>query len=99
VVAVALIRAARPSTERIALYAGLAALALVALADFSWHIPATQVVLALYVGTLLRSGAGGREDRALSAGNPVPPEAKSPAGRGCIVPHASPGRLGRVKEG
>ncbi|MFO8152552.1 O-antigen ligase family protein [Thioalkalivibrio sp.] len=58
-VAIALIRAARPSTERIALYAGLAALALVSLADFSWHIPATQVVLAMYIGTLLRSAAGG----------------------------------------
>jgi hypothetical protein len=53
-VIIAVIRAARLSTERIALYAGLAALALVGLGDFSWHIPATQVVLALYLGTLLR---------------------------------------------
>jgi putative inorganic carbon (hco3(-)) transporter len=53
-VIIAVIRAARPSTERIALYAGLAALALVGLGDFSWHIPATQAVLALYLGTLLR---------------------------------------------
>jgi putative inorganic carbon (hco3(-)) transporter len=53
-VSIAVIRAARLSTERIALYAGLAALALVGLGDFSWHIPATQVVLALYLGTLLR---------------------------------------------
>jgi putative inorganic carbon (hco3(-)) transporter len=47
-------RAAHLSVERIALYAGLAALAIVALGDFSWHIPATQIVLALYLGTLLR---------------------------------------------
>ena len=63
-VAVALIRAARPSTERIALYAGLAALALVALADFSWHISATQAVLAIYIGTLLRPATGERSWRA-----------------------------------
>lgn len=56
-VAVALARRFRLSTERIALYAGLAALSLVALADFSWHIPATQTVLALYIGVLLRAEA------------------------------------------
>lgn len=50
----ALWRNARLSTERIALYAGLGALAIVGLGDFSWHIPATQAVLALYLGTLLR---------------------------------------------
>jgi putative inorganic carbon (hco3(-)) transporter len=49
-----LVRAAHLSTERVALYAGLAALALVSLGDFSWHIPATQVVLALFVGVLLQ---------------------------------------------
>lgn len=49
-----LYRAAHLSIERIALYAGLAALVIVALGDFSWHVPATQIVLALYVGTLLR---------------------------------------------
>ncbi|TVS13941.1 MAG: O-antigen ligase domain-containing protein [Wenzhouxiangella sp.] len=43
----------RLNTERVALYAGLAALCLVSLADFSWHIPATQAVLALYLGTVL----------------------------------------------
>ena len=43
----------RLNTERVALYAGLAALGLVALGDFSWHIPATQVVLALYLGAVL----------------------------------------------
>jgi len=40
--------------ERIPLYAGLAALALVGLGDFSWHIPGTQVVLAIYLGVLLQ---------------------------------------------
>ncbi len=49
-----LARKARLSTERIALYAGLAALCIVALGDFSWHIPATQIVLAFYIGVLLR---------------------------------------------
>jgi putative inorganic carbon (hco3(-)) transporter len=53
-VMVALIRTLRLSTERIALYTGLAALALVSLGDFSWHIPATQVVLALFIGVLLQ---------------------------------------------
>ncbi len=52
-VLVGLWRNARLSTERVALYAGLAALALVGLGDYSWHIPATQTVLALYLGTLL----------------------------------------------
>jgi len=54
VVIAGLIRAAHLSTERLALYAGLAALVLVSLGDFSWHIPATQAVLALFLGTLLR---------------------------------------------
>jgi putative inorganic carbon (HCO3(-)) transporter len=40
--------------ERIPLYAGLAALCVVALGDFSWHIPGTQVVLAIYIGILVR---------------------------------------------
>lgn len=53
-VGMALYRAAHLSIERIALYAGFAALAMVALGDFSWHIPATQIVLALYLGTLFR---------------------------------------------
>jgi O-antigen ligase len=48
------LRQFRMNTERIALYAGLAALCLVALGDFSWHIPGTQVVLAFYIGALLR---------------------------------------------
>lgn len=50
----ALARRFRLDTERIALYAGLAALVLVGLGDFSWHIASTQVVLAFYVGVLMR---------------------------------------------
>lgn len=53
VVIAALWRGARLNRETIPLYAGLVAQALVALGDFSWHIPATQVVLALYIGVLL----------------------------------------------
>jgi putative inorganic carbon (hco3(-)) transporter len=53
-VIVGLVRAAHLSIERVALYAGLAALALVGLGDFSWHMPATQTVLAIFLGTLLR---------------------------------------------
>lgn len=53
-VAWTLLRRFRMNTERIALYAGLAALCLVGLGDFSWHIPGTQVVLAFYIGVLLR---------------------------------------------
>ncbi len=64
-VILAVIRAARLSTERIALYAGLGALALVGLGDFSWHIPATQAVLAVFLGTLLR----GRPRRSRSSGS------------------------------
>lgn len=55
---VALVRAARLNRTTIPLYAGLAALALVALGDFSWHIPATQVVLAVFVGVLLKRPRG-----------------------------------------
>ena len=51
--AVALWRGGRLNRETIPLYAGLAAQGLVALGDFSWHIPATQVVLALYIGVLM----------------------------------------------
>lgn len=42
-------------TEKIPLYAGLAALCLVSLGDFSWHIPATQVVLAVFLGVVLKA--------------------------------------------
>src|SRR6056297_2265203 len=52
-VMVAMWRAARLDRETIPLYAGLAAQLLVAIGDFSWHIPATQVVLAMYVGVLV----------------------------------------------
>jgi len=51
--AVALWRNARLNRETIPLYAGLAAQLLVAIGDFSWHIPATQVVLAMYIGVLV----------------------------------------------
>lgn len=51
--AAALWRNARLNRETIPLYAGLCAQALVALGDFSWHIPATQVVLAMFIGVLL----------------------------------------------
>jgi len=53
-VGVALWRHGRLERETIPLYAGLTAQALVALGDFSWHIPATQVVLAVYLGVLLK---------------------------------------------
>ena len=63
--------------ERIPLYAGLLALAVVALGDFSWHLPATQVVLAIYIGVLLqparnghREGARGRHEK-VDEGRPV----------------------------
>ncbi len=52
-VAAGVVRRFRLNTERVALYAGLAALCIVALGDFSWHIPATQVVLALFLGAVL----------------------------------------------
>lgn len=63
VVVVALTRSARLSTERVALYAGLFALGLVALGDFSWHIPATQIVLAIFLGVLLRGRTRHRRSR------------------------------------
>jgi len=52
VVAAALIRNARLTRETIPLYAGLTALCLVGLGDFSWHIPGTQIVLAIFIGVL-----------------------------------------------
>ena len=64
----AIIRHAAMRRERIPLYAGLAALCIVALGDFSWHIPGTQVVLAIYIGILVRptqprSGGNGSRKR------------------------------------
>lgn len=50
---VAMARNARLERETIPIYAGLAAQGLVALGDFSWHIPATQVVLAAFLGFAL----------------------------------------------
>ncbi len=60
-VLVALWRQRRIRLERVPLYAGLVALALVGLGDFSWHIPGTQVVIALYLGVLLRTGKDRRQ--------------------------------------
>ena len=76
-VAAALIKNARLSLERIPLYGGLFAMLTVATADFSWHMPATQVVLAIYIGVLLqparnghRKGARGRHEK-VDEGRPV----------------------------
>jgi putative inorganic carbon (HCO3(-)) transporter len=49
-----LVRRWRLDTERACLYAGLAAIGVVSLGDFSGHIPATQVVVALIVGALIK---------------------------------------------
>ncbi|MCA1778400.1 MAG: O-antigen ligase family protein [Xanthomonadaceae bacterium] len=57
---------ARLCRETIPLFAGLAALALVALGDFSWHLPATQVVLAVFIGTLLRKKSGHNAPQAMT---------------------------------
>jgi len=72
--AVALWKSARLNRETIPLYAGLAAQVLVGLGDFSWHIPATQVVLAMYIGVLIaperRNKRGsGRENVSRPSGN------------------------------
>lgn len=40
--------------ERIPLYSGLVALAVVGLGDFSWHMPGTQIVAALMISVLLQ---------------------------------------------
>ncbi len=77
IVLAGLIRSARLSTERVALYAGLVALVLVGLGDFSWHIPATQVVLALFIGVLLRPPRRGpRERHGAGSEAPLIPSAK-----------------------
>jgi putative inorganic carbon (hco3(-)) transporter len=75
-VIVALVRSAWLSTERIALYAGMAALAFVALGDFSWHNPATQTALAIFIGVLLQDrkgprSSGGRQARRAGEGHPL----------------------------
>ncbi len=57
-VLVTLVRNFKLSSERLPLYAGLIALALVGLGDFSWHIPGTQVVLAIYLGVVLQPPHG-----------------------------------------
>jgi Lipid A core - O-antigen ligase and related enzymes len=50
----ALWRRRRNDTLRAALYGGLVAIALVGLGDFSWHLSGTQLVIACYLGILLR---------------------------------------------
>jgi O-antigen ligase len=59
-----IIRHAAMNTERIPLYTGLLGLAVVGLGDFSWHIPGTQIVAALYIGVLMRAApkARGQEE-------------------------------------
>ena len=56
----AIVRHAEARLERIPLYSGLAALTVIALGDFSWHIPGTQVVLAIYIGVLTRPAPSAR---------------------------------------
>ncbi|MGY6587789.1 MAG: O-antigen ligase family protein [Wenzhouxiangella sp.] len=55
-----IVRHAALRMERLPLYSGLVALCVVGLGDFSWHIPGTQVVLAIYIGVLLRPAASRR---------------------------------------
>jgi O-antigen ligase len=56
IVLVAIVRRWRLETMRTPVYAGLAAIAMVALGDFSWHAGATQVVIAVLIGVTLRPG-------------------------------------------
>ena len=56
-VLIVLIRHAAMNTERIPLYTGLLGLAVVGLGDFSWHMPGTQIVAALYIGVLMQPAA------------------------------------------
>jgi hypothetical protein len=60
---IALVQRWRNGPLRAPVYAGMAALALVALGDFSWHVGATQLLAACYLGILLRPAAGGRRRR------------------------------------
>ena len=70
VVVGALVRRFRLDTERIALYAGLAALSIIALGDFSWHLPATQFALALFLGALLAPRRKRRSSGGISGSKP-----------------------------
>lgn len=54
VVFVGLLRRISLTRLRSAVYGGLAAISLVALGDFSWHMAGTQLVIASYIGLLLR---------------------------------------------
>lgn len=60
-VLVTLIKHAAMNTERIPLYTGLLGLAVVGLGDFSWHMPGTQIVAALYIGVLMRPASRKKE--------------------------------------
>jgi len=63
------VRNASITTERIPLYTGLLALVVVGLGDFSWHMPGTQIVLALYLGVVLQPGPRRREPPAIPQGH------------------------------
>jgi putative inorganic carbon (HCO3(-)) transporter len=54
IVAAGLWRRRRLNRLRAPIYGGLAALAFIGLVDFSWHMAGTQLILATYVGVLLR---------------------------------------------
>jgi O-antigen ligase len=60
---VALIHRWRNSPLRAPVYAGMVALALIALGDFSWHVGGVQIAAAAYLGILLRPSAGRRRRR------------------------------------
>jgi putative inorganic carbon (HCO3(-)) transporter len=54
IVAAGLWRRRRISRLRAPLYGGLAAIAFIGLVDFSWHMAGTQLIIATYIGILLR---------------------------------------------
>jgi len=58
-----LIRHAAVHIERIPLYTGLLALGVVGLGDFSWHMPGTQIVAALFLGVLMQPAPGRKESQ------------------------------------
>lgn len=76
---VAVLRSGLQRSEQPALYAGLAALCVTGLGDFSWHMPATQLVAALFLGTLLagRERAGFEQLPVAPALPPVVPRSQA----------------------
>ena len=54
IVAAGLWRRRRLNRLRAPIYGGLAALVFIGLVDFSWHMAGTQLILATYIGVLLR---------------------------------------------